>query len=434
MFLSLNSKVFSQNVFSPTATLTPINLGSNMPVALPALEGSREYLRNREQKSTDARDKLRMGIPQIAKLAKVSLGTVDRALHARKGVSDVTRRRILEIARQVGYTPNLAARMLSVGHPSVKIGVCIPRETHFFYDQLRDGIMDECGRFESLGVEPLYRPIDRLGVGECARLKEMLETDVNAVVITPGEPHCLQALIEEAEAKNIRVLCAVTDAPGSSRSSVVSIDPDLVGSLASELMGRFVAPGAKVSVITGFLHTEQHRRTTESFCSAFPQYCEGGQVLDVIEGHEDSDETFQKCFDLLGKNPDIAGLYVTIVTCLPVCYALRARGLAGKVRVIATDLFEEMVPLFEKQTIHASIYQRPYVQGQTAVRLITEYALHRRPIPTTYHLNPAIVMRSNLYAFRETRHLKAPSRRNAATEARVASGETTVRHQEPAIA
>jgi len=375
-----------------------------------------------------------MGIPQIAKLAKVSLGTVDRALHARKGVSDATRIRILEIAKQVGYTPNLAARALSVGHASVKIGVCIPRETHFFYDQLRDGIMDECGRFESLGVEVLYRPIDRLGAGECERLKEMLRTDVNAVIITPGEPHCLQPLIDEAERKNIRVLCAVTDAPDTSRSSVVCIDPDLVGSLAAELMGRFVAPGARVSVITGFLHTEQHRRTTEGFYCTFPQYCDGGQVVEVIEGQEDDDETFQKCLDMLGRHPDIAGLYVNIVTCLPVFYALRARGLAGKVRFIATDLFEEMVPLFEKQSIHASIYQRPYIQGQTAVRLITEHALHGRPIPTTYHLSPAIVMRSNLYVFRETRHLKPAPRRYEAKDTQASSDQSIMGRGEPAIA
>jgi LacI family transcriptional regulator len=175
-------------------------------------------------------------------------------------------------------------------------------------------------------------------------------------------------------------------------------------------MARFVAPGAKAAVITGMLRTEHHRKTTEGFFGTFPQYCEGGEVIEAIEGHEDDEETFQKCLDLLGRCPAIASLYVNIGMCLPVCYALRARGLAGKVRLITTDLFEEMVPFFEKQTIHASIYQRPYVQGQTAVRLIIEHALQGRPIPTTYHLNPALVMRSNLYAFRETRHLKPPPR------------------------
>jgi len=48
----------------------------------------------------------------IAEIAQVSIGTVDRALHGRL---DQRRdaQRILQVARQVGYTPNLAARALS---------------------------------------------------------------------------------------------------------------------------------------------------------------------------------------------------------------------------------------------------------------------------------------------------------------------------------
>ena len=117
---------------------------------------------------------------------------------------------------------------------------------------------------------------------------------------------------------------------------------------------------------------------------------------------------------MLGRYPDMGGLYVSTGLCLPVCYALKASGLAGKVRLITTDLCAEMVPFFEKQTIHASIYQRPYVQGQTAIRLIMENFFHARPIPATSFLNPAIVMRSNLYVFRETRHLRPLSGQSAA--------------------
>jgi LacI family transcriptional regulator len=365
----------------------------------------------------------KVGIPQLAELAGVSIGTVDRALHARRGVSEATRQRVLQIAKRMGYSPNLAARMLSVGRANVKIGVCIPREPRYFYGQLSDGILEEARRFESQGVEIVYRPVDRLGVGEYERMKEMLDTDVNALIITPGDPHCLRPLIDEAESRNIRVVCVVTDAPETSRSSVVCVDPDLAGRLAAELTARFVAPRAKVAVVTGYLHTEQHRKTTEGFRNAFREYCEEGEVVEVIEGHEGDDETFQKCSEMLGEYPDIASLYVAIGIGLPVCYALRARGLAGKVRLIITDLFEEIVPFFEKQTIHASIYQRPYVQGQTAVRMLIEHALHGRPVPSLYHLNPAVVMRSNLYLFRETRHLKPPLRPSPNANQEITSGQ-----------
>ena len=62
--------------------------------------------------------KERSGIHLIAELANVSIGTVDRALHGRGGIKEATRQQILQIARQIGYTPNLAARALSAARAS----------------------------------------------------------------------------------------------------------------------------------------------------------------------------------------------------------------------------------------------------------------------------------------------------------------------------
>src|SRR5579884_2412802 len=65
---------------------------------------------------------------------------------------------------------------------------------------------------------------------------------------------------------------------------------------------------------------------------------------------------------------------------------------------------------FVKGTIAASIYPRPYVQGQTAVRLAVDHILRGRPIPETSYLNPAIVMKSNLHLFPESQSFH-PSKR-----------------------
>jgi LacI family transcriptional regulator len=56
----------------------------------------------------------KIGIREIAKLANVSIATVDRALHGREGIKASTRQRILQFAQKTGYTPNLVARALSV--------------------------------------------------------------------------------------------------------------------------------------------------------------------------------------------------------------------------------------------------------------------------------------------------------------------------------
>jgi ABC-type sugar transport system substrate-binding protein len=60
-----------------------------------------------------------------------------------------------------------------------------------------------------------------------------------------------------------------------------------------------------------------------------------------------------------------------------------------------------MVPYFKQKTIQASIYQDPFLQGQTAVRLLADFLLNGIAIPHTNYLNPGIALRSNLFLFRE---------------------------------
>ena len=345
----------------------------------------------------------RRGIHQIAELANVSIGTVDRALHGRNGIRESTRRRILQIAAQIGYTPNLAARALSASRSGVRVGVCIPREIRFFYDQLWSGVLDEARRVAQLGVQLVYRPVPRLGVDETEAFKELVESGVNGIILTAGDPEGLRPLIDSAEANGIRVVCVSTDAPGSRRSAVICVEPWLNGCLAGELMGKFVAPGSKVAVVAGMLSTEDHRRKTDGFSDAFPRHCPGGKIVRVVEGHEDEDESFQKTFDLLGSVPGLVGLYVNTVNCLPVCRALAAHGLAGKVKLITTDLFAEMAAYFRKDIITASIYQQPHRQGQLAVRHMADHLTTKMPFPPTVHLSPGVVMSSNLNLFREMR-------------------------------
>lgn len=111
-----------------------------------------------------------------------------------------------------------------------------------------------------------------------------------------------------------------------------------------------------------------------------------------------------RCFR---RFPSIDGLYLGMGLCLPVCAALDGAGLSGKVRFIATDLYVEMVPHFRRGTIFASIHQQPYVQGQVAMRLALDHIVNNVPLPSSFYLNPQIVLQSNLSHFREISHPKA---------------------------
>ena len=55
----------------------------------------------------------RIRIKDIAQMAEVSVGTVDRVLHGRTGVSEASRKKVENILKQLDYQPNMYASALA---------------------------------------------------------------------------------------------------------------------------------------------------------------------------------------------------------------------------------------------------------------------------------------------------------------------------------
>jgi LacI family transcriptional regulator len=308
---------------------------------------------------------------------------------------------VLRIAEQLGYSPDPAARALAVGRSPFRIGVCIPEEIHFFYDQMRDGIYEEARRAAYLGVEAVYRPVPKLGEGEQQQLSKLLKNNIRGLIVVPGDPRVVTPLIDRAEADGIRTICINSDATQSRRSTVVCANPELQGRLAAELLSKFIQSHADVAVITGMLRTEEHRQKVEGFRSRFAEFSLPGTSIRVVEAHESEVESYGKTRELLNQSPKLRGIYVTTVNCLPVCRAVAEHRQPGEVEIITTDIFPQMVPYFERGIIGASIYQDPYQQGRNAVRILVDHLVDRVPIRDPNYLNPGIVLKSNLRQFRE---------------------------------
>lgn len=345
-----------------------------------------------------------IGVRDLAKLANVSVGTVDRALNNRPGINPQTREHILKIAQKHGYSPNLSARALSFGKSSLRVGLCIPREIHYFYDQVHAGFMEEARRHHYIGLETLYRPVKTLQSPLKPAVRELLNSKVDALVFTPGLARQVAPLIAELEQQhNVRVVCVASDDSQSARSTAVCVDPVVNGSVAAELMAKLTPAGSKVAVLTGNFDTEDHAAKVRAFCTRFPIECRDGRIVETIEGFEDEAEIHKKAVKLLRSYEDLAGIYISTVNCMPVCQAVEAAGKNGKLRIISTDIFPEVTPFFIRNTLSAAIYQNPFRQGQLALQLIVDHFVTGRPFPLSLHLNPVIALRSNMALFREMR-------------------------------
>lgn len=121
-----------------------------------------------------------VSIQDVAKAADVSMMTVSRAVRGLNGVSDPTRVRVLQIARDLGYVPNSNARAL-VGTSSRLIGISLPT---LFNDVFADVLLGMRRTFEQAGYSCLVQTTDYDILREERWTSQLLEWRPAAVIMT----------------------------------------------------------------------------------------------------------------------------------------------------------------------------------------------------------------------------------------------------------
>ncbi len=335
----------------------------------------------------------------IAKSLGTSIGTVHRALHDNPGVSPATKARVLQVARSLGYRPNLAARYLS-SKKTLRISVNTPQGTTSFWDEVRTGIREEAESILLENVEVEFRTCPTLGEGEEEALEAAIRDEVDGIVIFPSSPHILRPAIRRASRANIPVVCVATDAPQSGRLGMVAIDTLASGSIAADLMGRFLNGKEGTVAVTVFdMNITEHAEKYEAFRSTLESFYPNLQTLKPIEDHDVEKEAYRKCRKLLQERHDLAGIYVTTEASIPVLRAAEDENLLDRLTIITTDLFPDLVPYIRSGAVVATIYQRPHAQGEMALRMLHEFLAEGGRRSHQVALAPHLVMRGNLDFF-----------------------------------
>src|ERR1039457_1881624 len=146
------------------------------------------------------------GIKDIAQTLGISIGTVDRALHERAGISLKTKARVLQMAEQLGYKPNLAAQALKLNR-RIKIAVVLPKHISHFFDPLRAGIRAAAAATAGLQVEVTFHEYPRLGQGDTELLESTLKERYDGIIFTPGNPRKLDPIRSEEHTSELQSPC-----------------------------------------------------------------------------------------------------------------------------------------------------------------------------------------------------------------------------------
>ncbi|MDO4270807.1 MAG: LacI family DNA-binding transcriptional regulator [Eubacteriales bacterium] len=314
-------------------------------------------------------------LAQIAALAGVSRGTVDRALNNRGRVDPKVAARVRRIAQELGYRPNRAGRLLALAKNPIRIGVIVQSVETMFMHMVYEEAERARAHFASEGAEVLLRPLEGVDAGrQLAAIDELVAAGADGLAITPAEDARVRARLKELSAR-MPVVTFNTDLPQSGRLCYVGSDNYACGRACAGLMNLLLGGTGKVLVVAGQENNLAHRQRVDGFCEEASAEFPSLSLLPPETCGDDQQLAHDIVCAAVRTHPDLRGVYVSVNGQIGACDAIRELGLQGRVHLICHDLSRQNADNIRAGLIDFLIDQDAHLQGFRPVELLLDYLL-----------------------------------------------------------
>lgn len=192
----------------------------------------------------------------VAREAKVSLGTVSNVLNNRSSVSEENRIKVMNAVNKLKFRPNVAARTLKT-NSSKSIGLVIPDISNPFYPELARGVEDTAKKY---GYSVLLCNNDRSKDKEHEYINILIEKNIDGIILV--KPKVSIDEITEIQ-NNCSIVLVDVDYDVCSKFDVINVDDDNGMLNAMKLLYEF--GHRKIAFISGLLESKSSKTRQETY-------------------------------------------------------------------------------------------------------------------------------------------------------------------------
>ncbi|MBW4706855.1 LacI family DNA-binding transcriptional regulator [Roseobacter sp. YSTF-M11] len=263
-------------------------------------------------------------VNDIARVAQVSLATVDRVLNERPGVRKVTVEKVNRAIAHLGYVRDTAAANLARGR-IYRFLFILPATNNEFVDLLQQQIGDLSHGLKRERTQISHMRVPAFDPMALAEAINSLDPEtVDGVAIFGPETPSVRDSISKLRRHGVSVVSLVSDIPSSERNTYVGIDNVAAGRTAAQLMGRFLGPvSGEILVLTGSMLARDHLERRLGFDEVIARDFPNLDVKASLEGRDDPDLIEKLLPQAFAGARNVIGIYSS------------AAGNAGLVRYLA---------------------------------------------------------------------------------------------------
>jgi LacI family transcriptional regulator len=339
------------------------------------------------------------GVKEIARRANVSIGTVDRVIHNRKGVSDETRQKIKLIIEELDFQPNKMASLLA-SRKILNFAVLIPAvstETDYWSYPL-NGIKQAATEIKQFGVtvKSYFYDLDSVESFKLSA-EEMLKHEPHAVLIAPSFVEESITLAQKIQELDIPLAFINSDLPN--QNNLTYIGPDLYqsGRLAAQLINFTIQQNDKVMAIniSSDLKNDHHLLRKEHGFKKF--FEDAGKPIEILtlNINETKVAAVEKALmDMLGNQPEIKAIFVTNSRVNIIAEILKKRK-RDDILLIGYDFLKKNINYLVSGHITFLICQRPKEQGYLGIMALYKHLFKINDVEKSVYMPIDIITKEN---------------------------------------
>ena len=280
----------------------------------------------------------RATISDLARVAGVSVATVDRVLNRRLPVREDTALRVVSAAESIGYHATGLLRQRLTEVKQCTLGFLLQKRDDDFYRALAAELQAATKSTTDIRGKAVIEFMDELVPSFiAAKIREMgVRVDVLAVVAV-DHPLVSEA-VEEIAGMGKPVFTLLSDLTTPLRSGYIGVDARKTGRTAAWTISRLAKKAGKIGILLGS-HRYLSQETAEiSFRSYMRENAPRFQVLEPLVNLDDQRIAYEAVEDMISSNEDLVGIYMSGGGVEGMVRALRDENAGSRIIAVCNEL------------------------------------------------------------------------------------------------
>lgn len=344
---------------------------------------------------------MKVRIKDIARLAQVSPGTVDRVIHQRGEVSEETRKKVDRIIKELDYKPDILARTLA-SKKTWLFAVLMPVSVNGndFWHAPNTGIdraLHEISPFGIIVRRYYFDQFDRDSFRKQAG--ELLQESPDAILFAPIFPEESLDFVRQAAGSGIPVFLFNSNIDGVDHVGYIGQNALQSGYLGAKLLTYGIPGEGDILIISLVGRKENHNdiiRRERGFRRFFRENALGMNFnILTIELSQPSVSDLHKKLKPYFDQARIKGVFVPNSRVHRVAAFLEEQGIES-VRLIGYDLLPTNVDYLKKGTVDFLISQKPEEQGYRGIMALFNKVILKSDVREVQYIPIDILTKENI--------------------------------------